>query len=159
MVNTGTSRSIEGGLCALLAGIIGQYGGYIAFRLFQLFRDWLVSALSNQPRAFEGMPASFVLVPPPHIWNIAAVVGAAIGLAAYWIHTSPVDLPTRKRRKRWFNFVVVAVGILVGRGIDFIADWRLLVMALDDLVTIAVSLWLTWSLIGFTDKLVRRLSK
>ncbi len=159
MVNTGTLRGVEGGLCAVLAGIAGQYAGYVAFRLFQLFRDWLVAAASNQPRAFEGMPVSFVLVPPPHIWNVAAVAGAIIGLAAYWIHTSPLDESARKRRRRCFNLVVVSAGILIGRGMDFVADWRILLPALDDLVAIAVALWVTWRLIGFSDLLVRRLSE
>lgn len=100
-----------------------------------------------------------LLVPPPHIWNVAAVVGAVIGLVAYWIHTSPLDASARKRRKRWFNVAVVAAGILLGRGLNFISDWHLLLMALDDLVSLVVALWLTWTLIGFTDMLARRLDR
>ncbi|GIV16286.1 MAG: hypothetical protein KatS3mg022_1721 [Armatimonadota bacterium] len=33
------SRSIEGGLWALLAGLVGQYAGYIALRLSQILKD------------------------------------------------------------------------------------------------------------------------
>ncbi|GIV18764.1 MAG: hypothetical protein KatS3mg023_0515 [Armatimonadota bacterium] len=153
------SRSIEGGLWALLAGMVGQYGGYIALRLSQILKDWLIAVVSHQPRAFAEVPVGFVLVPPPHIWNVAAVVGVVIGLVAYWIHTSPLDSSARKRRKRWFNVAVVAAGILLGRGLNFISDWHILLMALDDLVSLVVALWLTWTLIGFTDMLTRRLDR
>lgn len=159
MVGTKTSRSIEGGLCALLAGMAGQYVGYLAFRLFQFFKDWLISAVSNQPRAFEGMPARFILVPPPHIWNVAAVAGAVIGLTAYWIHTSSADVSTQKRRRRWFHLLVITAGILVGRGLNFVGDWHILLLALDDLVSLVTALWVTWRLIRFTDMLERRLNK
>lgn len=152
-----TPRSMEGALCAVLAGIAGQYVGYVVFRLFQLFRDWLFATVSGQPRALDGMPAGMVLVPPPHIWSVAAIAGALIGATAYWIHTLPLDQATRKRRRRWFNLVVLLAVILVGRGIDFVADWRTLLPAVDDLVSLAAALWITWKLVGFSDVLSRRL--
>lgn len=156
MIRTGTSRTIEGGLCALLAGIAGMYIGYIAFRLSQLVTDWLISAVSHQPRALEGIPASFVLVPPPHTWNVAAIVGAIIGVAAYWIHTSTSDAHIRAKRRRWFSIIIVVSGVLIGRGVDFIADWGILLMALHDIVWLVVALWVTWTLISFADNLIRR---
>jgi|GEM_PF-1333475 uncharacterized membrane protein YeaQ/YmgE (transglycosylase-associated protein family) len=151
------SRILEGGLCALVAGMVGQYAGYVVFRLFQLFRDWVASELFNQPRALVGMPVSFVFVPPPHIWNTAAVVGAVIGLVAYWIHTSTSDARVRTKRRRIFNFVVTGIAVVVGRGMNFIADWGVLVMALDDIVSLLSALWVTWQLVALSDMLAQRL--
>jgi hypothetical protein len=153
------SRTIEGGLCALVAGMVGQYTGYVMFRLFQVFRDWLASEFFGQPRAFSGMPASFILVPPPHIWNRAAMVGAVIGLVAYWIHSSTADARIRTRRRRGFILIITAVGVIAGRGINFVADWGILVMALDDIVSLITALWVTWWLIALCDVLVRRLNQ
>ena len=151
------SRVLEGGLCALVAGMVGQYAGYVVFRLFQVFRDWLAWELFKQPRALVGMPVSFVFVPPPHIWSKAAIVGAVIGVVAYWIHTSTSDARMRTKRQGIFNFIVTGIAVVVGRGINFIADWGVLVMALDDIVSMLSALWVTWRLIALSDMLAQRL--
>lgn len=156
MADIQSSRTIEGGLCALLAGMVGQYLGFVALRLFQLFQDVLIASVSHQPRNFAGAPASFVLVPPAHTWPVAAVAGVVIGIVAYWIHTSTADAHIRAVRRRWFNGIVLVAVVLVGRGMDFVADWGILMRALGDIVEMGVALWVTWVLITLAEGVLRR---
>lgn len=153
------SHTIEGGMGAVLAGMVGQWVGFVGFRLAQLFTDWLTSILTAQPRSFESVPAGFLLIPPPHTWNIMVVVGSVIAVLAYWIHTSPINDVNRRRRRFAFNTIVVLTVVVVGRIGNLVYDWGILVMAFHDAVQIVIALWVTWRLIEGTSYLLRRSQK
>ncbi len=151
------SRSFEGGLCAILAGMLGQWVGFIAFRLFQLFRDWLGSTLFSHPRAFSSVPAEFILLPPSGAWVVLVIAGSVIALVAYWIFTMPVEAGARQRRRLVFNIVVVGLVVLMGRATNFVSDLGVLLMALDDIVQMSTALWVIWRVIEWTSVLIARL--
>lgn len=157
MHGTERRRTIEGGMSAILAGMCGEWVGFVAFRLAQVFTDWLTSYLSSQPRFFESTPLRFLLIPPPHVWNIMVLGSAVIALIAYWIYTSEVPDSVRRKRRRIFNAVLVLIGVVVGRITNFVLDWGVLLMALHDVVQIGVTLWVMWRLIELASHLERRL--
>ncbi|MER3474602.1 MAG: hypothetical protein C4335_11355 [Armatimonadota bacterium] len=143
-------------MCAILAGLIGEGVGFAAFRLSQVFTDWLISKLSSQPRFFEGVPVGFVLIPPPHDWNVEVITGSIIAIIAYLMHTSALPEAVYRKRRVIFNAVLIILAVLVGRGVDFVFDWGVLVMAFHDVVQVSVMLWVMWRLIEWTSYLLAR---